>query len=60
MAPMIEDMTEDDVYLDDIKQGANSNDSYIVPDFMPAARDIMNWFPSHEIFRTSLHFVEKI
>jgi hypothetical protein len=45
MAPTIEDMTENNVPLDDIGGGDKSEDSYIVPNFMPAARDIMNWFP---------------
>jgi hypothetical protein len=42
MAPRIEDMTEDNVSLDNIEGGDDSNVSYIVSDFMPVARDIMN------------------
>jgi hypothetical protein len=45
MAPTIEDNTEADVSLDNIERGDNSDDTYIVPHFMPAPRDIMNWFP---------------
>jgi hypothetical protein len=38
MAPTIEDMTEDDASLDNIEGRDNLDDSYIVPNFMPAAR----------------------
>jgi hypothetical protein len=72
MAPTIEDMTEDDISLDDIEGGDYSDDSYIVPNFMPTTQDIMNWFPHPnlalltktrafcETFGTSLHLVEKL
>jgi hypothetical protein len=65
-------MTEDDISLDNIKGGDDSNVSYIVPDFMTAARDIMNRFPCpnaapltdpcafRETFGMSLHLVEKL
>ncbi len=65
-------MTENDVSLDNIKGGDNLDDSNIVPDFLPATQDIMNWFPClnaapstkaraiHKIFGTSLHLVEKL
>ncbi len=45
MAPTINDMTEDDIFLDNIKGIDNSDNSNIVTDFMPTARDIMNWSP---------------
>ncbi len=68
MAPTI----ENDVSLDNIKGGEDSNDTYIIPDFMPAAQDIMNWFPCpnaasstknrafHKTFRTNPHIVENL
>jgi hypothetical protein len=72
MAPMIDDMSEDDVSLDDIEGGDDSDVSYIVPNLVPAIRDIMNWFPCpnaalltktcafRETFGMSLHLVEKL
>jgi hypothetical protein len=46
MALTIEDITEDKVSLDNIQGGDGSNNTCIVPNFMPAARDIMNQFPT--------------
>ncbi len=65
-------MTEDDLSSDDIKGGDDSDDFYIVPNLIPPARGIMNWFPRpnaapltktcafHETFGTSLHLMEKL
>jgi hypothetical protein len=65
-------MTEDNLSLGNIEGGDDSTVSYIVPNFMPAAQDIMNWFPCPEValsiktrafcktFGTSLHLVEKL
>ena len=65
-----EDDFEDDLdKVDDIKDDDELGDTFIVPDFMPNARDIMRWFPRnpeadaaptevrafHETFGTSLH-----
>jgi hypothetical protein len=67
---MIEDMTEDNVSLDNIKRGDDSNVSYIALDFMPTTQDIMNWSPCPSValliktcafcktFGMSLHLVE--
>jgi hypothetical protein len=73
ITPTKEDMTEDNVSLDNIEGGNGSkNVSYIVPDFMPAARDIVNQFPCpdealltetrafQKTFGTSLHLVKKL
>jgi hypothetical protein len=72
MFPMIEDDTEDNISLDNIEGGDDSEDNYIVPDFMPTARNIINWFPRpnmvlstetrafRKTFGTSLHIVENL
>ena len=38
-------MIEDNISLDYIKGNDTLGDAYIVPDFVPAARDIMQRFP---------------
>ncbi len=55
MAPMKEDDTEDDISLADIKGGDYSKNTYtiIVPNFMPATQDIMNWFPCPNVAPSS-------
>ncbi len=70
-------MIEEDVSLDDddIKDGDDDGgESYILPNFMPAAWDIMQWFPRrpeaagaatkarafHETFSTPLHNMERV
>jgi hypothetical protein len=72
MAPTIEDITEDDISLDNIEGRDDSDNTYIVPNFMPVAWYIMNWFscpntgPSTKTcaacktFGTSLHLVENL
>jgi hypothetical protein len=71
MAAMIKDNVSS---LDNIEEDNTSGDTYVLPDFMPATRDIMRWFPCRpkaagaatearafrETFGTPLHNVERV